>query len=319
MKVCHWSFMNRSGLATLTSDLSKAENAIGIESFVVHRLNPKRPEGLDAGIHVIHRHIPDVIKIQAKKFVYVIHGTPEHCFQTAVESGLHQSYGASDPWMMAMHYLKVSDAIVVFQERHRFLWQSMCDKKTVIKCIPMGVDKSFWASTPSKGKFAGSPSVLTAENCHYIKWPLDLFFIWPFVVNFFPNAVLHSLYLPHDQHKWFFPLVNSNGTAYKSFFSAGAWSPVDLRNAFCSTDFYIGLVRYGDYNRVCLEAKASGAKVISYAGNSYADYWIPEGDQRNMILALKSILGGEVEPRLTSAVADIMETAAHMKGIYENL
>jgi hypothetical protein len=99
----------------------------------------------------------------------------------------------------------------------------------------------------------------------------------------------------------------------------------DLRNVFNSVDYYIGLVRYGDFNRISMEAKASGCKLISYTGNPYADYWLPEGDQRTMAGELIKILKGEVKPRANQTlepileVPDISETAAEMIKIYEGL
>jgi hypothetical protein len=78
-------------------------------------------------------------------------------------------------------------------------------------------------------------------------------------------------------------------------------------------------VRYGDFNRICLEANASGAKTISYYGNPYSDFWIPEGDQRVIADYLIKILDGEVAPRKKTSVPDISETANEMIKIYETL
>ena len=68
-----------------------------------------------------------------------------------------------------------------------------------------------------------------------------------------------------------------------------------------------------------LEAKASGCKVISYTGNPYADYWVPEGDQRIIAKKLIKILKGDVKPKATQEVPDISETAAAMLKIYEEI
>ncbi len=84
-------------------------------------------------------------------------------------------------------------------------------------------------------------------------------------------------------------------------------------------DYYIGLVRYGDFNRLCLEANACGARSISYRGNPYSDFWIAEGDQRVMADELVEILNGNVEPRKKEVVPDISETALAMQKIYEGL
>jgi hypothetical protein len=135
-----------------------------------------------------------------------------------------------------------------------------------------------------------------------------------------PDAVLHANYLPRDQHRWFMPLINRNGASYKSYIGAAPLAQPDLINALCSTDFFIGLVRYGDFNRLSMEAKACGAKVISYSGNEYADYWIPEGDQRVMAEHLVKILKGETPARKDVLEApDIADTAARMKELYESL
>jgi hypothetical protein len=88
---------------------------------------------------------------------------------------------------------------------------------------------------------------------------------------------------------------------------------------FKSVDFVLGLVRYGDFNQLSLQANAAGAKTISYRGNEYADYWVTEGDQREIAKELTSILKGEVAPRTKTPVPDIAETAAAMKAIYETL
>jgi len=120
-------------------------------------------------------------------------------------------------------------------------------------------------------------------------------------------------------HRWFFPLINANGCAYGSHVSPTVFSHTDLRNAFLSTDFVIGLVRYGDFNRLSLEVNATGAKTISYAGNPYSDYWMTEGDQRKMVEELLAILQGKVEPREKEIAPDISETAKAMIELYGRL
>jgi len=278
-------------------------------------------QDVDADVHVLHSHIPDRLLLTGKvrKLVYVAHGTPEHCFQSAVEAGLNHGYGAGDAWMMLMNYMRIADATVTWWPRHQAILKSLCDKHTRVELVPMGVDTSIFKPMPSRGRWAGSPSVFTAENCHYIKWPLDLFFLWPWVVREIPDAVLHTQYLPRDQHRWFLPLAMRNGTAYKSYISGNALAQPDLINAMCSTDFVIGLVRYGDFDRLAIEAKACGAKLISYAGNEYADFWITEGDQRRMAEELVAILRGETAPRNPEPVHDIADTVASMVKIYESI
>jgi hypothetical protein len=274
---------------------------------------------MGADIHVVHSHLPDPVAAQGGKVVWIGHGTPEHCFQQSMELGLNQGYGAGDSFMLGLHWLQNADALVTFWPRHKAIYDSMLDKGRSVNCIPLGVDRDFWKAIPSNGKFAGSPSIFTAENCHYIKWPLDLITAWPWVFKEVLDARLHINYLPRDQHRWWFPLMFRNGTAYSSFSSANMYDHEALRNCFVSTDYYIGLVRYGDFNRICLEAKASGSKLISYIGNPYADFWVTEGDQRTIAQQLTGILKGEVEPRETQAVPSINETAEAMLEIYKGI
>jgi hypothetical protein len=68
-----------------------------------------------------------------------------------------------------------------------------------------------------------------------------------------------------------------------------------------------------------LEAKSCGCKVISYAGNDYADFWITEGDQREQAKQLLGIFKGEIQARPTLAIPDIKETAKQMLEIYGGL
>lgn len=114
--------------------------------------------------------------------------------------------------------------------------------------------------------------------------------------------------------------VNRNGCSYSAHLSPIAFDHEMLRNAFCSTDFFIGLVQKGDFNRLSIEAAASGAKTISYIGNPYADFWVPEGDQRMLAENLIEILNGRSAPRADKQqVPDISETAKEMVKIYESL
>lgn len=320
MKIAHWTLKNKSGLHRVAESMSAEEIKLGLDSVLIDSTNAAEwAGGVDADIAVVHSHLPDEMKRPCQKVVWIGHGTPEHVFQSSVESGLNGGYGASDPFMLVQNWIREADALVTFWPRHQAIWKSMCDKNKPVHCIPMGVDRSFWTLTPSRGKYAGAPSLFTAENCHYIKWPLDLVLAWPWVTKEMTNAALHVGYLPRDQHRWWFPLINQNGAAYKSYVTPDVMGHEDLRNVFNSVDYYIGLVRYGDFNRISMEAKASGCKLISYTGNPYADYWLPEGDQRTIAKKLVKILKGEVKPRTPLEVSDISETAAAMIKIYEGL
>ena len=303
-----------------------AERAIGLDSHLVNVQETSEAvleTTVDADVHVSHTHFPEAMKRRVTrplKIVWVGHGTPEHVFQSSVEEGLTHRYGHGDGWMLAQHWLQTADACVTFWPRHQAIWQSLCDKGRVVHCVPLGVDRAFWAPVPSRGKYAGTPSLYTGENCHYIKWPLDLFILWPWVYpHLAGNPVLHAVYLPNDQHRWFFPLVNRNGCSYGAHISSIALAHEDLRNTYVSVDYVIGLVRYGDFNRVSLEANACGAKTISYAGNLHSDFWLLEGDQRVIAKELIEILSGRVEPRPKTPVPQMSETATAMLKVYEGI
>jgi hypothetical protein len=314
---------NKSGMFRMAESFVKAEGAQGVDSWLVDYNDPQGYDGIfDADVHVIHTHLPDDVRDKLTKdlkIVWMGHGSVEHVFQSSVESGLKGGYGAGDSWSLCQYWMQHADALVTFWPRQQAIWKSLCDKNTVVDCIPMGVEKDFWKPVDSSGKYLGRPSVFTAENSHYAKWPLDLLLCWPWVWPKLPSSFLHVLYLPNDQHKWFFPLMNRNGSRFKTIASAAVLDPISLRNAFCSTDYFIGLVRYGDFNRLCLEANACGAKTISYCGNEYSDYWIKEGDQRRMAKELIPIFKGDVEPRKKLAVPDIVDTAKAMIKIYERI
>jgi hypothetical protein len=323
MKIAHWTMFNNSGMFRVAESFAKAECMLGLDSWLVNFADENSWEDiLDADIHVVHTHLPDTVRLRLTKplkIVWVAHGTPEYVFHRSVEAGLNNGYGASDSWQLCQYWMQNSDAIITFWPRHQKIWQSLCDKNTQVTCLPMGIDTSFWKPTESRGKYLGAPSLFTAENCDYSKWPLDLFIAWPWVWPSIPTAHLHSVYLPTDQHRWFYPLINRNGCGFKTISAGVIFDQDNLRNAFCSTDYFIGLVRYGDANRLSLEACATGCKMITYAGNEYADYWITEGDQRVISEELKNILSGKVTPRKKKEVTDVAETAKMMKEIYERI
>jgi len=307
-------------MARVAHSIVKAEKELGLDAVLVNPQDTSTWEAAkDADVHISHTHFPDSLRKEFKgPVVWVSHGTPEHVFETAVEQQL-AGYGHHDAFMLAQNWLRTADAMVTFWPRHKTLWDQMCHKGRETTLIPLGVDKSFWKPGQSKGKYSGTPSVFTCENAHRIKWPLDLFYIWPWIREELADAFLHCAYLPKDMHRWFFPLINANGCAYGSHISPTVFDHDNLKNAFYSTDFFIGLVRYGDFNRLCLEANACGSKTISYRGNPYSDYWITEGDQREMAKELIAILKNEAEPREKDEVLDISETAKAMKGLYERL
>jgi len=319
-KISHWCLINNSGMHNIAAALVAGELALGLNSVLVDCVNPAAwPAADNADIHVVHTHLPDAYLHTDKPKIWVAHGTPEVMFHSGYEAGIGAVYGHGDPWMMAQYWLQHCDLTVTFWPRHQAIWKSLCDRNTRVECIPMGIDKEFWKPIVSGGKYAGTPSVFTAENQYEIKWYLDLFMAWPWITKELHQARLHAIYLPKDQHRWFFPLVNRNGCSFHSYIGPQVFSPENLRNAFCSTSFYIGLVRYGDFDKISLEANASGAKTISYRGNPYSDFWITEGDQRVMADELLAILTGKTEAREKTSVAESKDMAAQMSKIYESL
>jgi len=329
-RIIHHTIYNGSGLNRISTNMAVTEKELGMDSYVSYT-NPNdvpkdlpqitglqvlsQKEALEADIHVIHSHLPDNTK---GKTIFVPHGTPEHCFTVAVNQSKSSGYVAGDPLMLSLYRINHCDVTVTFWDRHAFIWKSMCPK-TRIETIPMGVDTNFWKPVPSIGKWSGNPSLFTCENCHQLKWPLDIILAFPLIMEVTPEAVLHMHYIPLDTHRFWYPLMAANGVMYKSFSSGSYFSPTELRNAFCSIDYYISPVRYGDFNSVCLEAASCNTKIISYEGNPYSDFWIKEGDQREMALSLINIFNGKIQPRPKLKVASLQDMALAMIKIYETI
>lgn len=325
MKIRHWSFQNGSGLHRVAESMAAAETALGLDSQFVNGdpvASASWEETLDADIHVSHSHVPEQLRSKFTKplrLVFVGHGTPEHVFEEAIHAGVGNHYGHADGLMLLQYQLQNADAIVTFWPRHQAIYQLLSDKRTKVDCIPLGVDKAYWAGGVSRGKYAGQPSVWTGENQHRIKWILDLLFAWKSVYTALNEACIHAPYLPADMHRWLFPIANRTGFSYKAHMSPRMHSHEELRNVFKSIDFFIGLVRYGDFNRLSHEANAAGVPTISYAGNEYADYWITEGDHRVIAKELVAILKGDTPKRTKTAVPDVSDMAVAMQSIYERI
>lgn len=309
----------------VAESLVVAEKQLGLNSTLLnmHESSPEIIDSiLDSDVFVAHTHFPNEIKDKATKsykLVYPVHGAIEYVFNSSIIEG-QRGYGHGDGLMLFQYWLQNADAIVTFWPRHQAILQTMVDKHTKINLVPLGVDKKFWQGGFDKGRFAGNPSLFTAENCHSIKWPYDLFILWPWIYKELSGACLHSAYLPQDQHRWWFPLINRNGASYGMHVSPMVFAHSELRNVFKSIDYMIGLVRHGDMNKLSLEANAAGCKTISYEGNPHSSYWIREGDQRRMASDLLAILKGDVAPRADKLdVPDIKETAEVMKGVYESV
>lgn len=319
MKTVHWTMLNGSGLANMATDICDAEVRLGNDSIVCNTTDMSTWEkGMDGDIHVIHSHIPDKLSFSEKtKVVNVEHGAPEHVFEVSLHAGLTGSYGPSDPLALTIYLIKRADAVVTFWPRQAYIWKLMT--RVPVHLIPMGVDTKFWTPVPKRKLLTGSPALLTAENCHSCKWPIDLMLTWQYVVNESINARAHFLNIPYDQHRWWLPLSYAVGTQYTSFLSPNKLDRVQLREFICAADYYYSPVTYGDFNRISLEAAACGAKIISYAGNEYSHYWLTQTDQRVQVAELLKIFSGETKPREAKKVPDISETAEAMLKIYEEV
>lgn len=329
LKICHWSLANGSGMANVAQSMVDAERKLGLNSIFLNiETDAIWDQALDADVHVSHTHIPVIYRGKAFqkqvtkpfKVCGVFHGTPEHVFEGSVHAGERGAYAPSNSLMIMQHDLKRSHARVTFWPRHKAIYDTMMFEGTKAYCVPLGVDRAFWGAGVSRGKYQGDPSVWTGENAHEIKWPLDLLTMWPWVSEAVDGAYLHACYVPFDQHRYWFPWVHANGAYYRAHIGPWTYPHEELRNIFRSVDFVTSLVRYGDFNRLSLEAGAAGAKVISYVGNPYADYWMHEGDTREQAKELIAILSGDVEPRKEKEeVPDVSVTGQAMKEIYESI
>lgn len=328
MKTAHWTAFNTSGMNRVAETMAEAERRLGIDAHLCNiHTDAEWEHVFDADVHICHTHLPTKYKGKAlrrwltkpQKIVWVSHGTPENVFQNSVEMGSQGKYGHGDGWMLLEYWLRNSDARVTFWPRHKAIFDTMVDRGTTVHCVPLGVNHEYWSSGVSAGKWAGDPCVWSGENSHYIKWPLDLILMWPWVWRELDDAILHCVMVPHDQHRWFAPLIDANGSGFAMHWSAIRFDQSLLRNIFKSIDFQIGLVRYGDFNRLGLEANVAGATTISYAGNPYSDFWLPEGDQRTTANELVRILKGDVEPRAKEPVPTDDAMAQAMIGVYESI
>lgn len=323
MQIAHWTLCNKSGMHRVADSVATAESALGLDSKMMDLDKPDTWAWAEtADVQVIHTHFPDVMRQRVKKplrFVWVGHGTPDHVFQSEVEESFKGAgMWQSSPLQLMLTWLKEAHAKVTFWERHQWMYDRMLTVGArPVDVVPLGVDTAFWSAGGSKGKYAGTPSVLTCENPHYIKWPYDLLVAWSEIRRQVPEARLHAAYVPNDMHRTFFPFFHAMGSTYTAYIGPTLFDREGLRNALQSVDYYAGLVRYGDLNVMSLEAASAGAKIISYTGNPYASYWVPEGDQRVIASSLLAIFRGEVAPRTIAPVPSITDTASAMRRIYE--
>jgi hypothetical protein len=69
-----------------------------------------------------------------------------------------------------------------------------------------------------------------------------------------------------------------------------------------------------------MEAAAAGTKVISYAGNPYADFWLSSYDHRQIAKDMIAIGKGEVAPRADKLpVPTEQDMAEAMVNVYERV
>lgn len=302
----------------------RGEQILGHDAELIDVDQPATWEGAEvADVHVCHTHFPENFRERISKpyrVVFVPHGTPEHVVEMTVAQYEKPGYAPADGWMLLRHWLREADAVVTFWERHAAIYQAMVPKERKIHFAPMGVDREFWAGGAAAGKYAGEPAVWTSENQHRIKWSLDVLLAWPELIRLVPRATLHCHYIPWPLHRIFVDLANSNGAAYRAYLSASTYTHDQLRSIWKGFDFFLSPVRYGDHNQLFMQAAASGPRTISYTGNQYADYWIPEGDQRQVALALAAIFKGDVAPREQKLpVPSLTDTSSAMVAVYEGL
>lgn len=318
MKISHWTFHNGSGLSNVAEEMSAGDRLMGLDSVVCDTEHPETwDQGMDADIFVVHSHVPDKISFdKSKKIILIPHGSPEHVFEISVRQGIDGGYAPGDSFALIAYFLRRANAICTFWPRHVFIWQTMTDRP--VYGIPMGIDPLFWAKQEVP-PLAGNPAIFTCENAHNVKWPLDMFLLWPYLMERFPDARLHATNIPTDQHRWWWPLSYMNTSRYTAFMTAMRFDHPTLRNYLSAAMYYYSPVRYGDFNRICLEASSCGCKVISHEGNSYAHYWIHEGDQRKQLDDLTEILSGNVEPREAAPVSTTLDMAEAMLQVYERV
>jgi glycosyltransferase involved in cell wall biosynthesis len=214
----------------------------------------------------------------------------------SVKDAEKNDYNSGTSFEQHIWGMQTADAVWAFVPRHHWLYDLSTDKATKIDLIPMGIDVEFWKGGTSQGKYMGNPSFLTSENQYPFKWCAEFVKVWQAVRADLDDAVIHCTNIPGGIMPFMKMLVLRYGARGVIL---GTWSydHQNLRNIFKQVDFYINPVRYGDFNRIGLEAAAAGCPLITYPGNEYADYWLPEGDHRAVTQTLIKIGKGEIAPR----------------------
>lgn len=331
-KIAHWSISNGpSGLHHMARAMIESETRLGLDSAFVNVDKSEewqKGHAVDADIHVVHSRFPDIQYARIRnrtgkepKIVFVSHGIPEWNMELALNQFNIEGaevYRPLDYWYLTRHWLREADAFVVLNPRQQAVYQTMCQKGRTIDLVPMGVDTTFWAEGKSQ-HFEGQPAVWMSENQARIKWALDVFTAWPFITKEVPQAFLHAHYIPFDMQRFLIDFANSNGTSYRANITARTFSHETLRDMWKGFDFNLATTRYGDNTVLTMQAEAAGLKTISYPGNEYASYWMPEGDQRVMAKTLVSIFRGEVPMRVKLPVPTLEEMGRAMIAVYERL
>lgn len=330
MRVVHWTMLNSSGMHRVAEAMARSELALGIDTLLLDPFDPKQfrwDEALSADIHVSHTHIPERIGAHSfrksctkpYKWVFPVHGTPELVFESTIDDARLNGYGSGTSYAHHLIGMQEADAVITHWPRHQALYQLATDKHTIVDCVPMGVDHNFWANGTSAAKYDGSPSFYNCDNQYPFKWGIEIIRCWPWVRTELEQAVLHINNIPGAIQRFVDILAVRTGALRGAYIGTWSYDAANLRNILKSIDYYVSPVRYGDFNRISMEAGAVGAKVISFPGNDYADYWIPFGDQRDTAKALIQIGRGEMEPRHRLPVPTEQDMAQAMATVYERV
>jgi hypothetical protein len=332
VKIRHWSIMNQSGMHHLAQAVADGERRLGHDALVVDASDDgpwADPTVLDADVHCIHSRwrpgAQQAIRAQTgrdPKLVFYSHGIPEHLIELSVQEFLVKDIPEpQDLWAFTRYWLKEADAFVVFSPRQAVLYNTMLSRGQEVDLVPLGVDLTFWERGPEDApRLRGTPSVWMSENQHRIKWALDMFFAWPLVARALPTVHLHAHFIPYDVQRFLVDIVNANGAAFNATVTQKFYPHDALRTFWKGCDFMLATTRYGDNTCLTMQAEAAGLKTISYPGNQYASFWVPEGDQRVIADQLTGILMGMIPPREDKLpVPDLTDMAASTLAIYDRI
>jgi len=331
VNIVHWSSKNRSGMHHVAESMAQAELALGVDSRLMDPHDPKQDQwdiALDADVHVLHTHVPDMIgKVPFKqacrkpyRMAFFHHGTPELIFENAVRDSESNGYGSAAGYSVSIALMKQADALMCSVPRHHALFSLMMGKQGTVDLIPMGMDLKYWSGGINRGKYQGNPSFLNCENQYPFKWGVEYLKMWPWIRAALPEAFFHISNIPVGTQRFVDVLAAEYGAIYGAVIGNWNYLHSDLRNIFKQVDFYLSSVRYGDFNRMSMEVGASGCKVIAYPGNPYADYWVREGDHRNVAADIIAIGKGDVEPRADKLPIPTAQEMGHATiNVYERI